>query len=84
MNVDPKALSQVANAMVGLESPASKTTRRSYVPSLVALLLAAVIVAGAHFGLNDPMLARATMLAGICLVLWLFEVIPLYATTLVL
>ena len=84
MSVDPNAPAPVTNAMLGLESPASKATRRSRVPVLLALLLAAAIVASAHFSLSDPMLARATMLAGACLVLWIFEVIPLYATTLVL
>ena len=84
MSVDPNAPAPVANAMLGLESSASKATRRSRFPVLLALLFATAIVASAQFGLSDPMLARATMLAGTCLVLWLFEVIPLYATTLVL
>src|SRR5687768_15817958 len=42
-----------------------------------------VIVATAH-GIADPMMSRAATIAGVCLVLWLSELIPLYATTLLL
>jgi solute carrier family 13 (sodium-dependent dicarboxylate transporter), member 2/3/5 len=51
---------------------------------VVSLLSIAAIVTAAHLGLDDPLLSRAAIIAGICLVLWLSELIPLYATTLVL
>jgi sodium-dependent dicarboxylate transporter 2/3/5 len=41
-------------------------------------------VAAAGWGIDDPLLARATMLTCVALVLWLTELIPLYATTLIL
>ena len=48
-----------------------------------AVALAAVIVASLT-GISDPKLCRAAIVAGVVLVLWLSEVIPLYATTIVL
>jgi sodium-dependent dicarboxylate transporter 2/3/5 len=47
------------------------------------VLIAVVIVACAAF-IRDPMLSRSAMIAGTCLVLWLTEAAPLYATTLLL
>jgi sodium-dependent dicarboxylate transporter 2/3/5 len=44
----------------------------------------ALVVVAASWGLGDPMLSRAAALAGVVLVLWLGEMVPLYATTLVL
>jgi hypothetical protein len=84
VSVLPNPAAPLRDAMLGSEVPASRTARRSPVPVLLALLFATAIMVGAHFSLRDRMLARATMLRGVCLVLWLFEVIPLYATTLVL
>src|SRR5688500_8432767 len=43
-----------------------------------------LVVVAASWGLGDPMLSRAAALAGVVLVLWLGELVPLYATTLVL
>src|SRR5688500_11416681 len=49
------------------------------------LALAAMAVVGlATRAIADPMMSRAAAIAGVCLVLWLTEVIPLYATTLLL
>ena len=50
----------------------------------VSLVAAVGIVVAAQVGIADPKLSRAAMIAGIALVLWLFELIPLYATTLML
>jgi len=44
----------------------------------------AAIVGLAQFTLPDPIMRRAAMIAGTCLVLWLTELTPLYATTLLL
>ncbi len=57
-------------------------------PSRTALAVAAaaclLVIAGAAAAFPDPKLFRAAAIAGVCLVLWLSEIIPLYATTLVL
>ena len=84
LNLAPHAVAPVPGAVLGPECPAAKRTGRSFPSVVVPLLLIGAIAAGAHFGLRDPMLSRATILSGTCLVLWLFEVIPLYATTLIL
>lgn len=34
--------------------------------------------------IDDPLIARAAAIAGVCLILWLSELVPLYATTLLL
>ena len=44
----------------------------------------ALVVAGAPRLSDDPKLVRGTVVAGICLVLWLTEIVPLYATPLLL
>lgn len=44
----------------------------------------AAVVAAALLFVPDPLRARAALIAGACLVLWLTEAIPLYATTIVL
>jgi solute carrier family 13 (sodium-dependent dicarboxylate transporter), member 2/3/5 len=51
------------------------------VASSVAII--AVVIASS-LGIRDPMLSRAAMVAGVVLVLWLSELLPLYATTMVL
>ena len=57
----------------------------SGVTSRVATAVAVVAVAAAALLLvPDPLRARAAAVAGVCLVLWLTEAIPLYATTIVL
>src|SRR5829696_1197889 len=50
----------------------------------LAVVAIAVVVAGAQRVSDDPKLVRGTIVAGVCLVLWLTEVVPLYATTLLL
>jgi sodium-dependent dicarboxylate transporter 2/3/5 len=47
------------------------------------IAVAAVVVATLVL-IPDPLQARAALIAGVCLVLWLTEAIPLYATTIVL
>lgn len=53
-------------------------------PLLVAGLAIACVIAASYFAFPEPMLFRAAAIAGTCLVLWLTEVVPLYATTLLL
>src|SRR5215210_113525 len=48
-----------------------------------ALAFAAVAAASLLF-IPDPLRARAALVVGVCLVLWLSEAVPLYATTIVL
>ena len=47
-------------------------------------LLIVAAIAVPLLTMNDPLLKRATALAGACLVLWISELIPLYATTMLL
>ena len=57
----------------------------SGIMSRVVTVAAVVAVAAAALLLvPDPLRARAAAVAGVCLVLWLTEAIPLYATTIVL
>src|SRR5689334_5298685 len=58
--------------------------RRSAVSACFVLLGIVVIVSAAHVGVRDAVVSRAAMLAGTCLILWLSELVPLYATTLLL
>lgn len=51
---------------------------------VLSALAAVVVVIGCRFLFPEPMLFRAASIAGVCLVLWLSEVVPLYATTLML
>jgi len=43
-----------------------------------------VIALLAVFGIKDPLLSRAVIIAGVCLALWLGEVVPAYVPTLAL
>jgi solute carrier family 13 (sodium-dependent dicarboxylate transporter), member 2/3/5 len=67
---------------VGLPQPT--LWRNGHVRLFASLLSIAAVIALARLTLRDPMLSRAAMIAGTCLVLWLSELIPLYATTLIL
>src|SRR5687767_4386198 len=49
-----------------------------------AALVAGGAVATVALRIDDPKQSRAALVAGVCLVLWLTELIPLYATTIVL
>jgi sodium-dependent dicarboxylate transporter 2/3/5 len=62
----------------------TRSTLRQWLVPVIAALAIVAIVLGASFGISDPKLSRAAIVAGIVLVLWLSEVIPLYATTIVL
>jgi solute carrier family 13 (sodium-dependent dicarboxylate transporter), member 2/3/5 len=74
MNV--RALSQPGVASAKLDS---HTIKR-----LVAIVLIGAIVASSYLLVNEPIFARALAIAGICLVLWLTEVVPPYVPTLLL
>ena len=50
----------------------------------VAGLLATALVISSWIWIKDPLFARALAIAGICLVLWLTEVVPPYVPTLLL
>lgn len=62
------------------DRPRSSHWRKSLLV-LVAIAVAAALPLGQ---IEDPRLARAAAIAGVCLVLWLSEPIPLFATTLLL
>ncbi|MGI9065495.1 MAG: SLC13 family permease, partial [Pyrinomonadaceae bacterium] len=47
-------------------------------------VLATALVVSSWIWINDPVFARAVAIAGICLVLWLTEVVPPYVPTLLL
>src|SRR5687768_4291826 len=68
-------------AASGLGDARSGPGRTAIVLSAAA---AAALVAGAWLAFPDPMLFRAAAVAAVCLVLWLSELVPLYATTLLL
>lgn len=56
----------------------------AWVASRMWPLICGAAVVGAAGAIDDPKMSRATAVAGVCLVLWLSEAIPLYATTFVL
>jgi sodium-dependent dicarboxylate transporter 2/3/5 len=62
--------------------PAPPAQNKAFRAAVIVALIASVLAA--WFGISDPMLGRATILAAVALILWLSELIPLYATTLVL
>ena len=59
-------------------------TKRSPAPLILTAMACSGVMALARLQWEEAMLAEAAALAGVCLVLWLTEAIPLYATTLVL
>ena len=64
--------------------PVPPRPRRVRLVALAAGVAIAAVLASASLGIADPMLSRATIVAGVVLVLWLTELLPLYATTMVL
>jgi sodium-dependent dicarboxylate transporter 2/3/5 len=50
----------------------------------IAAILATALVISSWLWIRDPLFARALAIAGICLVLWLTEVVPPYVPTLLL
>ncbi len=56
----------------------------SWRAGLIVLVLCAAVSAFALLFYDDPQMARATLIAGICLVLWLSEIVPAYVPTFVL
>ena len=73
-SIPPQVARTTADVVAG-QSPA---------PLILTAMACAGVIALARLQWADAMLAEAAALAGVCLVLWLTEVIPLYATTLVL
>lgn len=68
-----------------LQSPVTSSTQAQPAALRVGAVLALVAsILTAWLAIPDAMVARATMLASAALILWLSEIIPLYATTLVL
>src|SRR5688500_17002022 len=53
-------------------------------PFVLSGLAIASVVGVSYFAFPDPTLFRAAVIAGACLILWLSETVPLYATTLLL
>jgi len=64
-------------------TPDSILTSRHARP-LLALLIISACVAFSLIWIQDPVLRRATIITGVCLTLWLTEVVPPYVPTLVL
>ncbi len=62
------------------------TTQRHVTPlmAMIATVLIVIVLAVTRFEITDARLSRAAAIAGAVLVLWLLEVVPLYATTLLL
>jgi sodium-dependent dicarboxylate transporter 2/3/5 len=67
----------------GAEETGGKSRRARWLLRAAALAAGAA-VAGLALRIEDPRQSRAALVAGVCLVLWLTELIPLYATTIVL
>ena len=57
---------------------------RRYPRPFLALLLTSVCVSASLTLIHEPVLKRAVLIAGVCLILWLTEVAPPYVPTLVL
>jgi sodium-dependent dicarboxylate transporter 2/3/5 len=70
------------NGIISAETKRQPISSRASV--LIALSTIIVLILTCYGWIDDPKLARSAMIAGICLVLWLSEAIPLYATTLLL
>ena len=73
-------MSPIATATSAAAGPA--TARRA--AYLLAAAAAVIVVFGSWLLFPDPKLFRASVVAGLCLVLWLSEAVPLFATTLLL
>jgi sodium-dependent dicarboxylate transporter 2/3/5 len=56
----------------------------SWRAALVVLILCAAVVGFSLLFFENPVPARATLIAGICLILWLSEIVPAYVPTFVL
>ena len=61
----------------------SKSARSYARPSLAVVIIVACL-SSALIWIKDPLLRRAIIVAGVCLTLWLTEVVPPYVPTLVL
>src|SRR4051794_16777227 len=69
---------------VTIRLPMAAAATSTSIVRLATTTALAVVVAAALLLVSDPLRARAAAIAGVCLVLWLSEAIPLYATTIVL
>jgi Flp pilus assembly protein TadB len=63
------------------EIAGAEFSRRALAAVLV-LCVAVVVFALSYY--DEPLKARATLIAGICLILWLSETVPAYVPTFVL
>ncbi|HWN12130.1 MAG TPA: DASS family sodium-coupled anion symporter [Pyrinomonadaceae bacterium] len=76
----PALASEQSIKAVLSNSPLSKLASRWFVAGLLAI----VLVISSWLWIKDPLFARALAIAGICLTLWLTEVVPPYVPTLLL
>jgi len=74
----------IADSPAEAPSRARASGRRLIIKWAAALAAIAALVLLANRSFEDPKAARAAIIAGVCLIFWLSELIPLYATTLVL
>lgn len=74
-----KTVTTLATPAAASDAPPSR--RRAM---MIAALSAVLVVVGCRLAFADPKLFRASAIAGVCLVLWLSEAVPLFATTLLL
>lgn len=81
--LDPKEIEHSQGTGPGIAPPA-QTERLGGLRGIVAICASIAVIISATVGISDARMSRAAMIAGVCLVLWLTEAIPLYATTLLL
>lgn len=88
VNVIKRKVETSANALAGEHSTkavfSNSTLCNLTVRWFVAGILATALLLSSWLWIKDPVFARALAIAGICLVLWLTEVVPPYVPTLLL
>jgi sodium-dependent dicarboxylate transporter 2/3/5 len=86
--IELRKIETSANALAGEQSTKAVLTNSNLsnltVRRFVASTLAPALVISSWLWMKDPVFARALAIAGICLVLWLTEVVPPYVPTLLL
>jgi sodium-dependent dicarboxylate transporter 2/3/5 len=83
--IEGRSADKALTAEVAETSPATESSTICSPATLInTSLVCAGIVVVTEQNVGDPMLSSAASLAGICVVLWLSEVIPLYVTTFIL
>lgn len=78
------AVPTAATGVNGEAVNADELPRRGLWPRILAAVLISLVIGLSHGLIRDPVQSRAAMIAGACLVLWLLEAIPLFATTMIL